>query len=102
MAQRKRLLPPVTPGEILREEFLVPLGMSANQLAQALRVPANRISGIVKGTRAITPETALRLERYFGASAEMWINLQKDYEMRKARLESEAVIRREVKPRTAG
>lgn len=101
MAGKKQLLPLVTPGEILREEFLMPMGISANQLAQALRVPANRIGAILNGTRGITPETALRLERYFGVSAEMWMNLQKDYEMRKARRQSEAQIAREVKPRAA-
>jgi antitoxin HigA-1 len=94
-------LPLVAPGEILREEFLVPLGLPANQLAQALHVPANRITNILHGTRAITPDTALRLGRYFGTSAEMWINLQKDYEMRLARRTAERQIEREVKPRAA-
>jgi addiction module HigA family antidote len=94
-------LPLITPGEILREEFLDPLGLSANQLAKALRVPANRITGILNGSRGITPETALRLGRYFGTSAEMWVNLQNNYDMRLARRESGARIEREVKPRVA-
>lgn len=96
---RTKLLPLVTPGEILKEEFLAPLGISANQLAQALHIPTNRITGILNGTRRITPDSALRLGRYFGTSPEMWVNLQKDYEMRKARRESAAQIKREVTPR---
>jgi addiction module HigA family antidote len=97
----KQLLPLVNPGEILREEFLAPLGMSANQLAQALRVPANRITGILNGTRGITSETALRLSRYFGTSAELWLNLQTDYDLRQARREFAERIEREVRPRNA-
>jgi antitoxin HigA-1 len=69
------LLPLITPGEILREEFMDPSGLSANALAQELRVPANRILAILKGTRGITADTALRLSRYFGNSAEFWLNL---------------------------
>ncbi len=89
---------PVHPGEILREEYLVPLGMSSNALAGALRVPTNRVSGIVNGTRAVTADTALRLARYFGTSAEFWLNLQKTYELRAAEIGVGAKIRREVKP----
>ena len=96
---RTKLLSLITPGEILKEEFLLPLGISANQLAQALHVPANRVTSILNGVRAITPDTALRLGRYLGTSPEMWINLQKDYEMRKARRELAAGINREVRPR---
>ena len=89
---------PIHPGEILREEYLTPLGMSANALAKALRVPANRVSGIVNETRAITADTALRLSRYFGTSAEFWLSLQKTYELRTAERDLGAQIRREVKP----
>src|SRR5689334_11824804 len=71
---RKRTLAPVHPGEILRED-LSEIGVSMNALAEALRVPANRILGIVRGDRAVTPETALRLAQYFGTSAEYWLNL---------------------------
>jgi addiction module HigA family antidote len=79
---------PVAPGEVLREQ-LDELGMSANALARALHVPANRISGILKGTRALTPETALRLERFFaGTTAEFWLNLQTSFELRRAELAS--------------
>jgi antitoxin HigA-1 len=76
----------------------VPLGMSSNALATALRVPANRVTGIVNGTRAVTADTALRLARFFGTSAELWLNLQKTYELRVAEIEAGARIKREVKP----
>lgn len=89
---------PIHPGEILREEYLLPLGMSASMLAKTLRVPANRISGIVNEKRGVTADTALRLSRYFGTSAELWLNLQKTYELRVAEVEVGAKIRREVKP----
>ena len=84
------------PGEMLKEEFLVPLGISQNQLALAIRVPATRISQIVKGERAVTPETALRLAKYFGNSAEFWINLQTAYDLSKTRIEEGAQIDKEV------
>jgi len=81
----KKLLPPVPPGEILLEDFMKPLGISINQLARDLDVPPNRISGVVNGKRAITADTALRLAKYFGTSPDMWIGLQKDYELRVAK-----------------
>ncbi|HQP35966.1 MAG TPA: HigA family addiction module antitoxin [Polyangiaceae bacterium] len=74
----------IHPGEVLREEFLEPLGMSANQLAQALAVPANRVSEIVAERRALTADTALRLARAFGTTPEFWLNLQQAYELRTA------------------
>ena len=77
------LLPLVTPGEIIEEEFLEPLHLSVNALALALRVPANRMQAIVKGQRAITADTALRLAQYFGTTPEFWINLQATYELDK-------------------
>jgi addiction module HigA family antidote len=89
---------PIHPGEVLREEYLVPLGMSASALAKALRVPANRINGIVNETRGITADTALRLARFFGTSAELWLNLQKAYELRVAEIEVGRKIKQEVKP----
>ena len=76
---------PVHPGEMLREEFLIPLGLSANRLATELGVPATRISEIANGRRAITADTALRLERYFGMSADFWLALQKDFDLQTAR-----------------
>src|ERR1051325_11001485 len=75
------------PGEVLNEEFLKPLGMSVNALAMALRVPATRIGAIVKGERSVTADTALRLARFFGTSAEFWMNLQATHDLTKARLE---------------
>jgi antitoxin HigA-1 len=89
------------PGEVLSEEFLKPLGMSVNALALALRVPATRIGAIVKGERSVTADTALRLSRFFGASAEFWVNLQAMHDLTKARTESGGVIERDVRPRAA-
>lgn len=86
------------PGEMLKEEFLAPHSISQNQLALDIRVPATRISQIVKGERAITPETALRLSRYFGNSAEFWLNLQQAYDLSKARTEAGEKIKHEVHP----
>ena len=78
----KKLLDPITPGEILREDFMEPLDISINQLARDLSVPPNRISEIVNGKRAITADTALRLQRYFGVEAQFWLNLQTEYDLR--------------------
>ncbi len=72
----KKLLGPITPGAILREDFMETLGISINQLARDLAVPPNRISEIVNGKRAINDDTALRLQRYFGVEAQFWLNLQ--------------------------
>ena len=80
-----KMLSPIPPGEILMEEFMRPLGISINALARDLAVPANRISGIINGTRAITADSALRLGKYFGVSPELWLDLQSDYELRVAR-----------------
>ncbi|MBP0591453.1 HigA family addiction module antidote protein [Paraburkholderia sp. LEh10] len=91
-------MPETTPGDILRSEFLEPLGMSANALSLALRVPAPRINDIVRGKRAISSETALRLSRYFGNSAHFWLNLQIAYDLRVAIAESGAQIEREIEP----
>jgi len=81
----EKLLDPISPGEILNEEFMKPLGLSANQLARDIDVPPGRISEIINGKRAITADTALRLGKYFGVSPEIWLNLQVDYDMRIAR-----------------
>ena len=88
-----------SPGEMLREEFLEPLELSANALALALRVPANRITAILNEERAVTADTALRLGRYFGTSARFWLNLQQSHDLSKARAELAAKIEREVAPR---
>lgn len=79
---------PVHPGEILSEEFLRPLDLSANRLAGAINVPANRISEIVAERRNVTADTALRLAKAFGTTPEFWLNLQQTYELRVAELES--------------
>lgn len=92
---------PIHPGEILREDFLLPLGMSANALATALRVPAPRINDIVRERRGITPDTALRLARYFGGDAQSWLNLQLAYDLRRAEIAAVAIIEQEVIPRAA-
>ncbi|MCH7957586.1 MAG: HigA family addiction module antidote protein [Proteobacteria bacterium] len=91
---------PIHPGEILRDE-LAERGLSANALARALGVPANRITGILNGTRALTADTALRLARCFGTSPEFWMNLQQAYELRSARLKNGTVIERTVRPAAA-
>ena len=92
---------PIHPGEILREEFLVPLEMSAHALSQAIHVPATRVNDIVNGKRGVTADTALRLARYFGNSPEFWLNLQAAYDLRSAERETAARIEREVSPREA-
>lgn len=92
-------LRPVHPGEILREEYLNPLGMSANALAIALKIPAPRINDIVREKRGITPDTALRLARYFGSSPEFWLNLQTAYDLRVTKQKAITDIEREVLPR---
>ncbi len=89
------------PGEVLGEEFLKPLGLSANALALALRVPATRIGAIVKGERSVTADTALRLARFFNTSPEFWMNLQAMYDLTKAQRERGSSIEREVNPRAA-
>ncbi len=88
----------IHPGEILREEYLAPLELSVNALAMDLRVPATRMHEIVKERRSITPDTALRLARYFGGDAQSWLNLQTRYDLANA---DEAAIRKAVTPRAA-
>lgn len=95
MAKR---LSPVHPGEILYEEFMKPMAISQNGLAQALRVPTPRIGEIVNRRRSITPGTALRLGRYFDTTPEFWMNLQTHYDLEVTRSHDEAKVRREVTP----
>ena len=78
---KKDKIPPVHPGEILLEEFLTPMGISQNRLALDIRVPPRRINEIVHGKRRVTADTALRLGRYFGMSAQFWLGLQMDYDL---------------------
>jgi addiction module HigA family antidote len=89
----------IHPGEILAEDFLAPLDMSHNSLALALRVPATRIGAIINGKRAVSADTALRLARFFGTSAEFWMNLQAMHDLTKARMESRGLIESDVQPR---
>jgi addiction module HigA family antidote len=93
--------PPAHPGEVLREDFLKPLEMSQYALAKALGVPEIRISEIVNAKRAITPDTALRLARYFGTSAEFWLGMQTSYDLELARGRVGAAIEATVHPRAA-
>ena len=93
----KNSMRPVHPGEILRDE-LEELGLSANAMAHALDVPANRISAILKGQRGVTADTALRLSRFFGTTPQVWLNLQKTYELRVAENASGKQIAKSVKP----
>jgi len=92
------VLLPIPPGEILMEDFMAPLGISCNKLARDIDVPANRVSEIVAGRRAITADTALRLAKYFGTSAEVWIGLQKDYELRIVRQTSWPKVEQHIRP----
>ena len=96
-----QLLDPIPPGEILREEFMRPLAISINQLARDIGVPANRVSAIVNGKRAITADTALRLGTYFRVSPELWLDLQSDYDLRVLRRTAGPRISAQVRPRAA-
>jgi antitoxin HigA-1 len=89
---------PVHPGEVLREEYLAPLEMSVNALAKALGVPTPRINDVVREKRGITPDTAMRLARYFGGDARSWLNLQIAFDLRVAEIASAKVITRSVTP----
>jgi addiction module HigA family antidote len=91
---------PVHPGEVLREDFLKPLGMSANALAKALRVPAPRINDVVRGRRGVSADTAMRLARYFGGDARSWLNLQTAHDLRVAEISNAKRVAREVSPAT--
>jgi len=94
-------LEPIHPGEILHEEFMEPLDLSAHALAMALRVPATRIGEIVRGRRSITPDTALRLARYFRTSPDLWMGLQAEFDLRQAQRALAEEIDRQVVPRPA-
>jgi addiction module HigA family antidote len=97
---KERRLPPIHPGEVL-QDLLNEAGLTPNAVALALRVPANRIGGILKGQRGITGDTALRLARYFGTSAQMWMNLQSKYDLAVAEDALRKQIEREVLPLSA-
>ena len=94
----RKKLPNVHPGEVLLEEFLKPLAISQNRLAREIRVPPRRINEIVLGKRAITPDTALRLARYFAVSERFWLGLQVDFDLEAARTALAGTIARQIKP----
>jgi addiction module HigA family antidote len=98
MSKNEKLLPPIHPGEILREDFLKPLQLSMNKLAMDLHVPVTRIAEIIHERRGITPDTALRLARYFNTSARFWLNLQAAYDLEVAEDELAREIERDVRP----
>ncbi len=93
----QKKLSPITPGDVLLEEFIKPMEISQNQLAKDINVPANRVSQIIHGKREITADTALRLGRYFGIEPEFWLNLQLRYNMKIAKNKLGAKIQQEVK-----
>jgi len=97
----KKLLDPISPGEILRGEFMKPMGISINGLARDIDVPPNRISEIIRGKRAITADTALRLGKYFGVSPEIWLDLQTDYDLRVMRRRAWPKIEPSIRVRVA-
>ncbi len=101
MSTQPRLLDPITPGEILQQEFMAPVGLSINRLARELNVPPNRIHAIVHGNRSITADTALRLGLYFDVSPETWLNLQVNYDLRIAKRTVGEEIERTVRRRNA-
>jgi len=92
-------MPPLHPGEMLREEFMKPLGLSANALAMELRVPVTRISEIVRERRGITADTALRLARYFNMTPEFWMRLQMDFDLESETGSSQSAVREGIRPR---
>ena len=97
----KKLITPISPGEVLLEDFLEPLGISQNRLGRDLNVPITRINEIVNGKRSITVDTAIRLSRYFGTSPEVWLNLQQQYDLEIARREILPEIEDVVEPLAA-
>ncbi len=102
MTKSETLVPPVHPGEILREDFMKPLGLTINKLALDLHVPATRIGEIVHQRRRITADTALRLARYFNTNPEFWLNLQNFYDLEVSRRSGTvSEIERQVRPTTA-
>ncbi len=101
MGKQKRVHPPVHPGELLREEFLEPMGVSAYRLAKDIGVDAPRVYQIVAENRGVSPDTALRLSRYFGMSDGFWINVQSHYDLEITKMREGEQIEREVKPLAA-
>ena len=94
----KNGMPPVHPGEVLREDYLKPLKLSANALSKALHVPAGRVNGIVLERRGLTPDTPLWLARFFGGDAQSWLNLQQMFDLKTTELAKAKQIEAEIKP----
>jgi addiction module HigA family antidote len=92
---------PIHPGEILKEDYLAPLSMSVNALATELKVPASRLNEIVRERRGITADTAMRLARYFNTTDRFWLNLQMEYDLRQAQIQSGEQIAQEISPHAA-
>jgi len=101
MGRKTRTFPPVHPGETLREDFLKPLGLTASRLAAELGVPAARMHDIVRGKRAITADSALRLARFFGTTPQFWMNLQANYDLEMALSERGSEIAERIRPHRA-
>lgn len=101
MAKRTKTMPPIHPGETLREDFLRPLGLTANRLAMELHVPVTRVNDIVRGRRSITADTALRLARYFGTTPQFWANLQAHYDLELAQDAHGSEIADRIRPHRA-
>ena len=101
MPKKPKMLKPIHPGETLREDFLRPLGLTASRLAIELRVPVTRVNDIVRGRRAITAETALRLARYFGTTPQFWMNLQANYELELVQEQRGSEIEDRIRPHKA-
>ncbi|MEX0815614.1 MAG: HigA family addiction module antitoxin [Dongiaceae bacterium] len=99
--RRKRDIPPVHPGEILKADFMAPLGLTVSVLSRAIGVPRTRLNDIVLGRRGVTADTAMRLARYFGVGARFWMNLQSHYELEVAEEAYGDRLDREVRPRAA-
>jgi len=99
--RRKRDIPPIHPGEILTVDFLEPLKLSVNALSKAIKAPRTRLNDIVRGRRGITADTAMRLARYFGTTAQFWMNLQSHYELEVAEEAYGDRLGREIRPRAA-
>jgi len=100
-AKKRKTMPPIHPGDTLREDFLKPLGLSANRLALELRVPVTRVNDIVRGKRAISADTALRLARFFETTPQFWMNLQTNYELELAEDARGTEIAGRIRPRSA-
>lgn len=101
MPAKTKTIPPIHPGETLREDFLKPLGLTANRLAAELFVPVTRVNDIVRGRRAVTADTALRLARYFGTTPHFWVNLQSNYDLELAQDAKGSEIFDRVRPHRA-